>query len=326
MEQSVPASSGAGRRTRFAAGSIVRAMKHTSLLVFLGILLASGRVRAQQEDYSKVTIKTTKVAEGLFMLEGAGGNIGVSVGDDGVIVVDDQFAPLTPKIVEAISKISPKPIKFVLNTHWHWDHSGGNENLAIAGAVVVAHDNVRKRMSSDQFIELLKRKVPASPAKALPIVTFTSDITLHFNGEDIRVIHVDPAHTDGDSIVVFPKAKVVHMGDCYMTISYPFADLSSAGNFDGFIALTEKVMGMTDASFKVIPGHGPLSNKAEMKGWHDMIVEIRALVKKEVDAGKSLDAIQTQKLTAKWDDKWGKKFIKPDQVVEFAFKAIKGAH
>ena len=298
-------------------------MKHTSLLVFFGIMLAAGGVRAQQDDFSKVTIKTTKLAEGVYMLEGAGGNIGVSVGEDGVIVIDDQYAPLTPKIQEAISQLSTKPIKFVLNTHWHGDHTGGNENFAAAGAVIIAHDNVRKRMSSEQFIEMMKRKVPASPAKALPIVTFTNDITLHFNGEDIHVMHADPAHTDGDSIVVFPKAKVVHMGDCYMTISYPFADLSSGGNFDGFITAAAKVVGMTDDSFKIIPGHGPLSTKAELKSWHDMLTEIRAAVKKAADSGKTLDAVQKMKVTAKWDDKWAKGFIKPDNVVEFAFKAVK---
>ena len=298
-------------------------MKNTSLLVFFGIMLAAGGARAQQEDFSKVTIKSNKIAEGVYMLEGAGGNIGVSVGDDGVIVIDDQFAPLTPKIQEAISKISTKPIKFVLNTHWHGDHVGGNENLANAGAVIIAHDNVRKRMSTEQFIEMMNRKVPPSPPKALPVVTFASDISLHFNGEDARVIHVDAAHTDGDSIIVLPKAKVVHMGDCYMTISYPFADIGSGGSFDGFIAATEKVVGMIDDTYKVIPGHGPLSNKAELKAWHDMLVEIRAAVKKQADAGKTLEAIQKMKLTAKWDEKWGAKFIKPDQIVEFAFKSVK---
>lgn len=301
-------------------------MWKSSLLVFLGISLAAGAAHAQGQDFDKVTIKTTKVAEGLYMLEGSGGNIGVSVGDDGVILIDDQYAPLTAKIQAAVTAITPKPIKFVINTHWHMDHVGGNENMTAAGAVLIAHDNVRKRMSSEQFIEMLKRKVPPSPAKALPVVTFANDITLHFNGEDIHVIHADPTHTDGDSIVVFPKAKVVHMGDCYMTISYPFVDVSSGGSFDGFVATSEKVVGMTDASFKIIPGHGPLSNKAELKGWHDMLVEIRAAVKKAADAGKSLEAIQKDKLTAKWDEKWGKAFIKPDNVVEFAFKAIKGAH
>lgn len=299
-------------------------MRYTNLLVFLGIVLVSSPAGAQHRDFSKVTIKTTKITEGLYMLEGAGGNIGVSVGEDGIVVIDNQFAPLSPKIQEAISKISTKPIRFVLNTHWHMDHVGGNENMAAAGAVIVAHDNVRKRMSTEQFIELMKAKVEPSPAKALPVVTFTSDITLHLNGEDIRVMHVPATHTDGDSVVVFPKAKVIHMGDCYMTISYPFADLSSGGNFDGFIATTAKVMGMSDNTFKIIPGHGPLSNKTEMKAWHDMMVELRASVKKEVDAGKDLEAIQKLKLTAKWDAKWGKAFIKSEQVVEFAFKAVKG--
>jgi glyoxylase-like metal-dependent hydrolase (beta-lactamase superfamily II) len=304
-------------------GSIVPAMKHSSLAVFLGIVLAAGSAHGQQ-DFSKVTIETTKLTEGIYMLKGAGGNIGVSVGEDGVIVIDDQYAPLTPKIQEAISKLSNKPIKFVINTHWHGDHVGGNENMAAAGAVLIAHDNVRKRMSSEQFIALMNRKVPPSPAKALPIVTFTSDITLHFNGEDIRVMHVDPTHTDGDSIIVFPKAKVVHMGDCYMTISYPFADVSSGGSFDGFIATSNKIVGMSDATTKIIPGHGPLSTTAELKAWHDMLVEIRTAVKKQVDAGKSLADIQKQKLTAKWDEKWGGEFIKPEQIVDFAFTAIKG--
>jgi cyclase len=298
-------------------------MKHCSLLICLGILLSAGIAHAQQEDFSKVTIKTNKLTDSIYMLEGAGGNIGVSVGEDGVIVIDDQFAPLTPKIQEAISKLSAKPIKFVINTHWHGDHVGGNENMAAAGAVIVAHENVRKRMSTEQFIALMNRKVPPSPTKALPVVTFTSDITLHFNGEDIQVMHVDATHTDGDSIVVFPKAKVVHMGDCYMTISYPFADLSSGGSFDGFIATSEKVVSMSDPTTKIIPGHGPLSNKADLKAWHDMLVEIRNAVKKQADAGKSLADIQKQKLTAKWDTKWGGKFIKGDQIVEFALAAIK---
>jgi len=302
------------------------AMRTSSLLVFFGIVLGAGVAHAQQQDFSKVSIKTTKVADSVYLLEGSGGNIGVSVGDDGVIVIDDEFAPLTPKIQAAIAAITPKPIKFVLNTHWHGDHTGGNENMAAAGAVIVAHDNVRKRMSVGQFMEIMKTQVPPAPPRALPIVTFSSDVTLHLNGEDIHVVYAGPAHTDGDSIVVFPKAKVIHMGDCFMTISYPFVDLGSGGSFDGFLAAAEKVLGMVDDSYKIIPGHGALATKADLKGWHDMLSTIRARVKKQADAGKSLDAIQKQKLTAEWDDKWGKAFIKPDQVVEFAFTAVKGKH
>jgi len=293
----------------------------------LAIAVTSGVAAAQgQQDFSKVSIKTTKVAEGIYLLEGSGGNIGVSVGDDGVVVIDDEFAPLTPKIQAAITAITPKPIKFVLNTHWHGDHTGGNENLAAAGAVIVAHDNVRKRMSVGQFMEIMKTQVPPAPPRALPIVTFSQDVTLHLNGEDIHVISAGPAHTDGDAIVVFPKAKVVHMGDCFMTISYPFVDLGSGGSYDGFVAVAEKLLGMIDDSYKIIPGHGALSVKADLKGWHDMLAAIRSRVKKLADAGKSLDAIQKQKPTAEWDDKWGKGFIKPDQVVEFAFSALKGKH
>jgi len=301
-------------------------MRKTSLLVVFGISLVAGAAYGQQQDFDKVTIKTTKITEGVYMLEGAGGNIGLSVGDDGVVVIDDEFAPLTPKIQAAIAAITPKPIKFVLNTHWHGDHTGGNENMAAAGAVIVAHDNVRKRMSVEQFIEMMKRKVPASPPKALPIVTFSTDVTLHLNGEDLHIISAGPAHTDGDAIVVFPKAKVVHMGDCFMTISYPFVDLSSGGNFDGFVAAADKVLGMADDSFKIIPGHGALSGKADLKSWRDMLATIRTRVKKQADAGKTLEVIQKAKLTAEWDDKWGKDFIKPDQIVEFAFKALKAKH
>jgi cyclase len=300
-------------------------MGKTSLLVIPGILLVASAAAGQERDFDKVTIKTTKITDSVYMLEGAGGNIGLSVGDDGVVVIDDQFAPLTPKIQAAIGAITPKPIKFVLNTHWHGDHTGGNENLANGGAVIVAHDNVRKRMSVNQFIEMMKVNVPASPPKALPVVTFSTDATLHVNGEDLHIIHTGPAHTDGDSIVVLTKAKVVHMGDCFLTAGYPFVDISSGGNFDGYITVADKVLGLSDNSFKIIPGHGTLAGKAELKGWRDMLAGIRARVKKQVDSGKTLDAIQKQKVTAEWDEKWGKGFIKPEQVVEFVFKSVKGA-
>lgn len=299
-------------------------MRTASVAMLLGMSLAARAAYAQQADFDKVTIKTTKVADGVYMLEGAGGNIGLSVGEDGVVVIDDEFAPLTPKIQAAIAAITPKPIKFVLNTHWHGDHVGGNENLATAGAVIVAHDNVRKRMSVGQFMELMKTQVPPAPPKALPVVTFSTDVTLHLNGEDLHVVYMGPAHTDGDAIVVFPKSKVVHMGDCFMTISYPFVDLGSGGNFDGFVTVADRVLGMIDSSFKIIPGHGVVAGKADLKGWHDMLATIRARVKKQADAGKTLDAIQKQKITAEWDEKWGKAFIKPDQIIEFAFKAVKG--
>jgi cyclase len=300
-------------------------MRISALVAALGLLLVSASAWSQDQDLSKVKIKTIKLTDHVYVLEGAGGNIGVSVGDDGVFLIDDQFAPLTPKIKAAVAALSKKPIRFVLNTHWHGDHVGGNEHMAAAGAVIVAHENVRKRMSAEQFVALMGRKVPPSPEKALPIVTFTGDIAFHLNGDDIQVTYAGPAHTDGDAIVTFKKANVVHMGDCFMTIAYPVVDLSSGGSYDGFIAAAAKVVAAADDKTKIIPGHGVVSDRAALKAWHDMLATIRERAKKLVDAGKSLDDVKAAKLTADWDDKLGGSFIKPDQLVEFVYAALKPA-
>ena len=190
---------------------------------------------AQPTNFDAVQIKTTKITSTVYMLEGEGGNIGVSAGEDGVVLIDDQYAPLTPKILAEVKAISDKPIRFLINTHWHADQTGGNENLGRGRVVIVAHDNVYKRLTSEQFVQLLNnRKFPPLSKEGLPLITFNDTVTFRLNGDEITVHHIPPAHTDGDSIVVFPKAKVVHMGDCFMTISYPFVDLGSGGSFDGF--------------------------------------------------------------------------------------------
>ncbi len=203
---------------------------------------------AAQTNYDKVEITSETLAPGVHVLFGAGGNIGVSTGADATVIIDDQFAPLTPKIVAATAKLSPHPIKFVINTHWHGDHTGGNENLGKSGAIIVAQDNVRTRMASDQFIAAMKSTVKASPAIALPVVTFDSTTTLHLNGEDIRAIHVPPAHTDGDSIIVFTKANVIHMGDTFFAIGYPFVDLSSGGDVRGDVTAADKALALGNAT------------------------------------------------------------------------------
>ncbi len=285
------------------------------------ILLVAPTAWAQQQDFSKVQIKTTKVAPGVYMLEGQGGNIGVSVGDDGVILIDTEFAPLTPKIQAAISALSPKPIRFVINTHWHGDHTGGNENFAAAGAIILAQDNVRKRLGVDQFLELLHRKVPAAPPKALPIVTFSDDVTLHFNGDTIHCFHVPAAHTDGDVIVHFEKANVVHTGDTFVG-GYPLVDWSSGGSFEGFIGAADRILAVVDDRTQIIPGHGPLSDRKTLEAWRTMLVGVRDRVKAEVAAGKSLDQIKAARPTAPWDARYGNGFIKPDMVVEMACRTM----
>lgn len=296
----------------------------TFFLAASALLLSAPSVSAQpKQDFSKVQIKATKVGEGVFMLEGAGGNLALSVGKDGGVLIDDQFAPLSPKIVAAARKAGAAKVKFVVNTHWHGDHTGGNENLGKTGAVVVAHENVRKRMSSEQFIQMMNTTVPAAPAGALPVVTFTSDVTFHLNGDTIHVLHVEPAHTDGDSIVHFTKANVLHMGDTMMTVSYPFVDIGSGGRYSGFIAAADRALALANDATVIIPGHGPVTNKAGLQSWRDMLVTIRAAVAKLVAQGKTLEQIQAAKPTAAWDAEWGQKFIKPDVLISAVYADVR---
>jgi glyoxylase-like metal-dependent hydrolase (beta-lactamase superfamily II) len=273
----------------------------------------------QEQDFSKVQMDTSKVAEGIYMLKGAGGNIGVSAGEDGVFLIDDEYAPLTEKIKAAIAEISPKPIRFLLNTHWHGDHTGGNENLGQGGVLIVAHENVRKRMSIDQFIEAFKEKVAASPKLALPVVTFTDAVTSHINGEEIHAFHVPPAHTDGDAIIQFRKANVVHMGDCFFNGLYPFIDVSSGGSIEGVIAAADRVLGMTDAATKFIPGHGPLADRAALTGFRDMLKTVRDRVKPLLAAGKTLEQVLAAKPTKDLDAVWGNGFLKPEPFVAIVY-------
>ena len=286
------------------------------------VALALAAPAVAQQDFSKVEVKAENIAPGVDVLFGAGGNIGVSSGADGVFIIDDQYAPLTPKIQAAIAKLSPKPVRFVMNTHWHGDHSGGNENFGAAGAVIVAHDNVRLRMSTDQFIAAFKSTVKASPPIALPVVTFGDGVTFHLNGETIRAVHVAPAHTDGDSIVRFENANVIHMGDTYFASGYPYIDLSSGGSVLGVIAAVDKGLAMGDAKTRYIPGHGPLTGPNELRAYRAMLSTIVANVSAGIKAGKSLDAIKDSKPTAAYDAKWGGGFINPDNFVTIVHMSL----
>jgi cyclase len=284
----------------------------------LGVLVGHSAL-AQGQDFSKVEIKATKVAGSVYMLEGAGGNIGVSVGEDGILLVDDQFAPLAPKIQAALKNITDKPVKFVLNTHWHGDHTGGNEQFG-ASASIIAHENVRKRLASEGAGRDGQKR-PAAPKGALPIITFDDRLTVHLNGEDIRAIHYPKGHTDGDAIIFFPKSNVVHMGDDFFSGRFPFIDLQSGGSVRGLIANLEKVIPEIPAGAKLIPGHGPISSVDDLKAFLSMLKETTALVQAGIKAGKSLEQLNKEKALGKYD-KWSWEFIKTDRFTEILYNDL----
>lgn len=262
------------------------------------------RTLSAQVNYDTVRVRSMPLGSGVHVLFGAGGNIGVSIGNDAVFVIDDQFAPLTPKILAAIRALTDKPVKFVLNTHWHGDHTGGNENLGKAGALIVAQDNVRKRMSTQQFMAAMNMRVDPSPSVALPVVTFSEEVTFHLNGDSIVVDHVAPAHTDGDAIVHFVKANVIHTGDVFNNAGFPFIDRSSGGSVNGIINAADRMYYLANAETKIVPGHGAVVDRARLRQWRDAVAAVRDGVQREVKAGKSIEQVLALKLTAPYEKEW----------------------
>lgn len=284
------------------------------------LLLLCGFAAAQDRDFSKVEIKVTKVAGTVYMLEGAGGNIGASVGEDGIVVVDDQFAPLAPKIEAALKGITDKPVRFILNTHYHGDHTGGNADFSKLGTVV-AQDNVRKRLAEGSEIKRFG-KTPPAPKEALPIVTFEHDVSIHLNGEDIRAIHFPHGHTDGDSVIFFSQSNVVHMGDDFVTYGFPFVDIDNGGSVSGMVAGVERVLAMTKPDTRFIPGHGPLCGPEDVRKFLAMITETRAAVAAAVKKHKTPEQMKKEKLLAKWDADYGKGFIKTDDWIDTLYDDV----
>jgi len=292
------------------------------LAAFAVMSIAALPAVAQQQDFSKVEVKAQKVTEGVYMITGSGGNIGLSVGKDGCYVIDDQYAPLTGRILAAIKAISPAPVRFVVNTHWHGDHTGGNENMGKTGALLVAHENVRLRMSTEQFMAAMDRKIPPAPEAALPVVTFADAVTFHWNGDEIRVYHVPPAHTDGDVIIHFVKADVVHMGDVFFNGSYPFIDTSSGGRIDGYLSAADRVLAGIGERTQIIPGHGPLGTKADLQAFRGMLKTARDRIATLKSGGKSRDEVIAAKPTADLDAKWGGGFMKGDTFTGLAYDSL----
>jgi glyoxylase-like metal-dependent hydrolase (beta-lactamase superfamily II) len=284
-------------------------------LVILAAGVLAGKASAQNRDFSKVEIKTIKVAGAISMLQGAGGNIAVSAGDDGVAMIDDEFAPLSEKIHAAIRKLSPKPVRFLINTHWHGDHTGGNAQFSDT-ATILASANVRKRLMSGGEISAVKMKIDPAPSAALPVVTFDEGLSLWWNGEEIKAIRLPPGHTDGDTVVWFKKSNVVHLGDDFVTYGFPFVDLGSGGSVTGMLKALDIILGQIPQDAKIIPGHGDVSTVADVRKFRSSLEEMVQTVKKGLAAGKTVTQLQQEKVLAPWAS-WGpdNAFVKADAFI-----------
>ena len=286
--------------------------------LLLSLSLATTAVA--EDKFKDVEIKTIPVGAGIYMLTGQGGNIGVSVGKDGVFLIDDQFAPLTKKITAAIAALSDQPVRFLLNTHWHPDHTGGNENMGNADTVIVAHSNVRKRLAVDNFIEMFGMEAPATDKAGLPVITFDDALSFHLNEDEIHISHVNNAHTDGDSIVQFRAANVMHLGDIYFAGMYPFIDTNSGGSINGTLKALDRALALSDAQTVIIPGHGPVSNKEGLVAYTNMLRTINGRIQKMITDKSTLAQILATEPTKDFDDEYGNGFINNTAFVEMLYK------
>ena len=295
-----------------------------SLLIILGIFIAFLYLSNLDTIYaSHLEMNTTKLNVNMYVIHGAGGNVILSVGNDGVILVDDQYAPVTEKLKAVIANLTDKPIKFVINTHLHPDHVGGNERLGEGGAIIVSHDNVRKRLSSDQFFEFINMTIPALSEKGLPIITFSENMTFYQNDEEIKITHLDNGHTDGDSAVYFTKNDVIHVGDDFSDRSYPLMDLSSGGSIDGLISSLKKILLMINKDTKVIGGHSGISNQTKVKDYLNMLINVQDNINNMIKEGKTLDEIIKSKPTLKYNTiYYDHSFIKPKDLVTNIYMSL----
>ena len=296
---------------------------HTKSLGALACLAAFFALPLAAQD-EPVEYIPTKLSDTVTMVKGRGGNIALSAGEDGVFIIDDQLKPLTDQLIGAIRNIYDRPVRFVINTHYHGDHVGGNETLGKTGSVIIAHDNIRQRMSTDQFNHFWNDTTPAYPPESLPVVTFNDRVTLHLNGESVTVHHVPRGHTDGDSIVHFPASNVLHMGDIFFKGLYPYIDLDGGGSVQGMIAAVDLGLSLADEQTRIIPGHGTLSNRSELQAYRDFLAKARDNVQARLDQGLDLEQSIAAKPTAEWDETLGGIWIKPEQFVTFIYNSLAG--
>lgn len=287
-------------------------------VVMVGLLAAA----AAAQDLDKVEIKTQRLADNLYVLAGAGGNIAVAVGPEGLLVVDTGYTGLTAKVQEAIAGVSKLPVRWVVNTHWHFDHTAGNKTFAEQGATIIAHPAVRSHMSSPQSLAVIGNEVPAAEPAARPVLTFDTEITMHLGDEEIRLLHLDPAHSDGDTVVVFVDANVIHTGDIVFFCGYPYIDITHGGSIDGMIAAVDRIMAIADDETRIIPGHGQPTSAAELATYRDMLQQFRDAVAKEKAAGKTLEEVIAGDCTAAVDKQWGQVFFPPAALREMVYRSI----
>jgi glyoxylase-like metal-dependent hydrolase (beta-lactamase superfamily II) len=292
-------------------------MKRITLLLFsITCYISYG-----QRDWSSIEITSEKLSDNIYVLFGSGGNIGLAIGEENAYLIDDQFSPLSEKILTHVKTLTDKPVKWVLNTHWHGDHTGGNENMANQGAIVIAHENVRKRMSTKQDRGGGRIAEP-SPESAFPVITFNDKMTLYLgNGNSMHAMHVNDAHTDGDSYYYFPEDNVLHMGDNFFVGRYPYIDLNSGGDIDGLVSNVTMALGIVDDETKIIPGHGKVATKSDLESYKEVITKLRELVVKARAAGNSLEETQKLGLSKEWDATHGQGFISADRIIEFIYKS-----
>jgi cyclase len=277
---------------------------------------------AMRAHMGTVTIHSQPLAENLTLLSGPGGNVVVLNGPDGKIVVDTFLLPAWPKLKETLDGLGNAPLKTVIDTHWHVDHTDNNANLHAAGATVLAHENTKTRMAEPHDSALLGLQIPASPADALPQQTFSTRQKLQANGEIVMLQYFQPAHTDTDIYIHFQKANVIHMGDTFFNGFYPVIDASTGGKIDGMIVAADKVLLLADNNTKIVPGHGPLGNKADLTKYRDMLVVARDRVQKLKTAGKSIDEIKGSKPLADLDPVWGHGMLSSDLFVQMIYSAL----